>query len=38
MYDPYSKAQETHFKDVGIYFSEHLSWDHHLSFVLLKAN
>ena len=29
---------ETHFKDMGIYFSENLSWDHHLSFVLQKAN
>ena len=30
-------SQETHFKDLGIYFSENLSWDHHLSFVE-KAN
>ena len=27
-----------HYKDLGIYFSESLSWDYHLSFVLLKAN
>ena len=31
-------SQETHFKDLGIYFSEILSWDHHISFVLQKAN
>ena len=31
-------SQETYFKDLGIYFSENLSWDHHLSFVLQKAN
>ena len=31
-------SQETHFKDLGIYFSENLSWNHHLSFVLQKAN
>ena len=31
-------SQETHFKDFGIYFSENLSWDHHLSFVAQKAN
>ena len=31
-------SQKTHFKDLGIYFSENLSWDHHLSFVLQKAN
>ena len=31
-------SQETHFKDLGIYFSENLSWDHHLIFVLPKAN
>ena len=30
--------QEIHFKDLGIYFSENLSWDYHLSFVLRKAN
>ena len=30
-------SQETHFKDLGIFFSEKLSWDHLLSFVLLKA-
>ena len=30
--------QEIHFKDLGIYFSETLSWDYHLSFVLRKAN
>ena len=29
--------QEIHFKDLGIYFSENLSWDYHLSFVLRKA-
>ena len=31
-------SQETHFKDLGIYFSENLSCDHHLSFVVQKAN
>ena len=31
-------SQETQFKDLGIYFSESLSWDHHLSFVVQKAN
>ena len=31
-------SQETHFKDLGIYVPENLSWDHHLSFVLQKAN
>ena len=31
-------TQETQFKDLGKYFSENLSWDHHLSFVLQKAN
>ena len=31
-------SQETHLKDLGIYFSENLSWDHHLNFVLQKAN
>ena len=30
--------QEIHFKDLGIYFPENLSWDYHLSFVLRKAN
>ena len=31
-------SQETNFKVLGIYFSENLSWDRHLSFVLQKAN
>ena len=31
-------SEETHFKDLGIYFSENLSWDHHLNFFLQKAN
>ena len=31
-------SQETYFKDLGIYFSENLSWDHHISFVLQKGN
>ena len=31
-------SQETHFKNLGIFFSENLSWDHHLSFVVQKAN
>ena len=31
-------SQKTHFKELGIYFSENLSWDHHLRFVLQKAN
>ena len=31
-------SQETHFKDLGIYVSENLSGDHHLTFVLQKAN
>ena len=31
-------SQETHFKQLGIYFSENLSRDHHLSFVLQKEN
>ena len=31
-------SQEKHFKELGIYVSENLSWDHHLSFVLQKAN
>ena len=33
-----TSSQETHFKDLGIYFSENLLWDNHLCFVLQKAN
>ena len=31
-------SQKRHFKELGIYFSENLSWDYHLSIVLLKGN
>ena len=31
-------SQETHLKDFSIFFSEILSWDHHTSFFLQKAN
>ena len=31
-------SQEIQFKDLGIYYTENLSWDYYLRFFLLKAN